>query len=281
MASQDVYEIVTNKIIQLLEAGEIPWQKPWNASGKLPQSLISGKEYQGINHWNLALSGYGSPYWLTYKQAKELGGNVRKGEKGTPIIFFKILERENSKGDTDSIPLARYSTVFNLSQCEGIESPKSETPVKEFTPIESAELVSGQYLKQVELRHGGDRAYYSPSFDYIQMPERVSFRSPEEYYSTLFHEMAHSTGHEKRLNREELQKIAGFGSHDYSKEELVAEMASSFLCHNAGISQPVIENQAAYIRAWLSKLKNDRKFLVSAASKAQKATKYILEGVAV
>lgn len=297
--SNKVYETVTENIINLLEKGEIPWQKPWATNGQgAPTNLESGKTYRGINFWNTALismdRGYSSKYFASFKQVSDLGGKVRKGEKGIPIVFFKMLEKENSQGETDEIPLARYSTVFNIEQCDGLDSIKeiekknSGAKVFEFTPIERAETVSQNYFGTgpehdplirkltLDLRHGGNKAFYSPSCDYIQMPEKTSFRKSEEYYSTLFHEIVHSTGHEKRLNRTELKSIAGFGSHEYSKEELVAELGSAYLCSHAGISMPVIENQAAYIGHWLKKLRDDRKLLVSAASKAMAATDFVL-----
>lgn len=279
---KDAYEVVTARIIEALEKGIVPWHKPWknvHADGA-PRSLASGKRYRGINVWTLSvtalLEGYSSPYWLTFKQAKERGGTVRKGEHGTQIVLWKPIRKtveENGKREDRKFLLMRYFTVFNADQCDGLSIPEPEV-LPEHDPIETAESIARGYV-EVEVKHGGDRACYSPGLDYVAMPQMRQFVSAEAYYGTLFHELAHSTGHESRLARPSLISPSPFGSPDYSKEELVAEMASAFLAAEAGI-EPNFQQHAGYIESWLRALKNDRKLLVQAAAAAQKASDYVL-----
>jgi antirestriction protein ArdC len=274
----DAYGKITDKIIAALEQGVVPWNKPWRSvNGNGPTSLQTGREYRGINVWLLSIEaqmrGYTSPYWVTFKQAKERGGTVRKGEKSTEVVLWKPFKKTievDGKDEEKSFLMMRTFNVFNVDQCDGIEVPKSE-PLPERDPIEACEqIVLGYYGPTI--KHGGNRAYYSPALDYIQMPQRNQFTSSEAYYGTLFHELAHSTGHEDRLNR----TFGGsFGTETYSKEELVAEMAASFLRGEAGIDLD-IEQSASYISSWLSKLKDDRKMVVQAAAAAQKASDLIL-----
>lgn len=276
----DVYAIVTDKIIAALESGEIPWRKPWKSvGGNGPMSLQTGKPYRGVNVWILSLTatmnGYGSPYWVTFKQAKERGGTVRKGEKGTQVVLWKPVEKKGENEEDDKrYMILRYFTVFNADQCDGLELPEQE-PLPEVDPIEKCEKIVTGYVPGPDISHGGDRACYSPALDRVMMPTRNQFTNSETYYTTLFHELAHSTGHESRLNRPELIQPMAFGSEDYSKEELVAEMAAAFVCSEAGVEVPT-EHHAGYIQNWLKVLKDDRKFLVQAASKAQKAADLIL-----
>lgn len=281
MSKPSSYQRVTDLIIEKLESGTVPWQKPWTAPNLKPKSLATLKPYRGINVLLTGMQGYSSPYWLTYRQANELGGNIRKGEKATPITFFKILEKDKGEGQApDKIPLLRIYPVFNVEQCENLKLSehliKPEPFSREFKPIDAAEKIAAGYKTCPKVLTNGGRACYNPFQDVIGMPKKESFHGDEEYYSTLFHEMAHSTGHKDRLNRESLNKIAGFGTHEYSKEELVAEMCSAFLCAQSGISAPVIENQAAYIKSWLKVLKNDSKFVIQAAAQAERASDYIL-----
>ena len=272
---KDVYEIITNRIIEKLEQGTIPWKRPW--IGGTPKSLVSGKEYRGINVFMLGSTGYRDALFLTYKQAKDKGGNVKKGEKGFPVIFWNWIDKPDRDDETKtvSVPFVRYYTVFNVEQCEGIEY-KQETFVRPLNPIASAEKIVSDMPKRPLIEHEEQRAFYRPSDDKINMPETDSFFSDEEYYSTLFHELTHSTGHESRLNRMDSMKIAAFGSNSYSKEELCAEMGSAMLCGTCGIENETIENQSAYIKGWLSKVRSDKKFLIQAAAQAQKAADFIL-----
>jgi antirestriction protein ArdC len=275
----NVYEIVNNRILELLEQGTVPWHRPWNAATGIPRNLLSKKEYRGVNVFLLSCMPYSSSYWLTYKQATDLGGFIKRGEKSTLVVFWKLLVAGET-GETDAtgrgIPMLRYYNVFNLDQCEGVQAPETGETVNTFDPIDKAEeIVTGMPLLP-EIRYGGNRAYYSPTLDYIQLPARHSFESSEEYYSTCFHELVHSTGHGNRLARKSILEPSYFGSHEYSKEELVAEMGAAFLSGYSGIENRTINNSAAYIKGWLSALKGDKKLLVLAAAQAQKAADYIL-----
>jgi antirestriction protein ArdC len=268
----DIYELVNEKIIKALETGTAPWRKSWRSMGQ-QKNLVSGKAYQGLNQFMLAMEETTTPYWLSYKQALDLGGNVKSGSKGQRIVFWKLLDHEKD-GKIQSVPLLRYSTVFNLDQCEGIKTPDSSaaSPLV-FTPIEKAENILSGY--RVEMKHGGERAFYVPKFDTITMPPKESFSSTEAYYSTLFHEMTHSTGHESRLKREGITEVHHYGDAVYSKEELIAEFGAAFLCCKAGI-ESTLDNSASYIQGWLKILKANKTWLVNSASAAQKAVNYII-----
>lgn len=276
----NVYEIVTNRIIETLEAGEIPWKKSWNSKTQAPRNLTSGKTYSGINVFILLSARFQSPYWLTFKQATEKGGTVRKGEKGLPIVFWSTTEKEDDKtGEIKKTGFLRYYTVFNITQIDGLKDVPAVEVHEETEGAEAFDMAHDIVAGMPDapaVKHGFTRACYIPSVDEINMPLMRSFGQPEEYFSTLFHELAHSTGHENRLNRKGSGEIRHFGDADYSKEELVAEFGAAFLCAEAGISQAVITNQAAYIQGWLKALKNDSKLLVTAAAQAQKAADYIL-----
>jgi antirestriction protein ArdC len=279
----NVYEIITDRILQQLEAGTAPWHKPWCTPGQdgLPRNLLSGHPYRGINVWILASSGYASPYWLTVRQANELGGHVRKGEKGTPVVFWKFGKREVQDGDEiieKPSVLCRYYTVFNFSQCEGlrIQPAQATEPLPHIEAIENCEQVVTQWLGKPAIRYGSSHAAYSKMHDLVQMPDLASFDSAEEFYSTLFHELTHSTGHPLRLNRATLTEFERFGDEQYSAEELVAEMGAAFLCGFSGIENKTINNSAAYLRTWLEVLKKDPRLVLVAAGQAQKATDLIL-----
>jgi antirestriction protein ArdC len=279
----NVYEVITGQIIQQLESGTAPWHKPWKARGKsgLPRNLVSGREYRGINVWTLLGSGYANPQWLTFRQARQLDGHVRQGEVGFPIVYWKFGRREVQDGD-DIVEkrsvLCLYYTVFNLEQCEGLKIRPAEPTENqaEVQPIEACEQVVADWQGKPVIKHGGDCASYSKVLDYVQMPERTCFDSVEEYYSTLFHELAHSTGHPARLNRSSLTDFERFGDHDYSREELVAEMGAAFLAGYCGIENRTINNSAAYLANWLNALKKDSRLVLVAASQAQKAADLIL-----
>lgn len=273
----DVYQIITDRIIAQLEAGTIPWKKPWTVRGMHPQNLVSKKPYRGANVFLLAAQGFSSPYWLTFNQAKDLGATVRKGEKSTPVIFWKWLEVEDKETkEKNKVPFLRYYNVFNASQCDGLKLP-TEPEATRNDPIGTAESIIMGMPQAPEIKVGQTMAYYHPIGDYVGMPDLGTFDSPEKYYATLFHELTHATGAEKRLNRKGIAfDRDGFGRENYSKEELVAEMGSAFLCGESGILQTTEANSAAYLANWLSALKNDRKLIVLAAGQAQKAADYIL-----
>lgn len=269
------YEIVTESIIKQLESGVAPWRKPWHT--EMPANLISKKEYRGINIFLLAAQGYGSRYWVTYHQAQALSGNVKKGARGSKVAFWKFDEyrKENSEtGETENRKsvLLRYYTVFNLEQCEGIKSPE---PVPVINPIEQCESIVTSMPNPPGFAQDS-QACYRPSTDTVGMPARSAFHSAEEFYSTFFHELIHSTGHPSRIGREGIMNHNPFGSEDYSREELIAEMGAAMLCGVAGIESQTLGNSAAYLQAWINKLKSDSRLIVSAASQAQKAADFIL-----
>jgi len=282
----NVYEVITQRIIQQLESGTAPWHKPWKARGRsaLPRNLITGRDYRGINTWILLSGGYGSPYWLTFRQAKELGGHVRQGETGFPVVYWKFGTREVQDGDEiieKKSVLCRYYILFNEEQCADLRvrpaRPLEDSP--QIGPIEACEqVVSGWHARPV-IHHHGDAASYNKVTDVVQMPNRSCFDGAEEYYSTLFHELVHSTGHPGRLNRSTLTDFERFGDEIYSREELVAEMGAAFLAGFCGIENRTINNSAAYLSSWLEALKNDHRMVLIAASQAQKAADLIL-GVA-
>src|SRR5258706_7958339 len=276
--SRNVYEIVTDQIIKQLESGTAPWRKPWHA--EMPCNLVSGKEYRGIYPFLLASQGYGSRYWITLNQANKLGGHIRKGEKSSIVTFWNIGE-ERTVSDADgnthtSKPfLLRYYRVFNVEQTEGIADKLglgNATP--RVASIDACEAIVKRMPNPPAMQQDA-RAWYRPSTDTVGMPSQSLFNSSEEYYSTLFHELTHSTGHASRVGREGIADIAAFGSESYSKEELIAEMGAAMLCGVTGISPTTIPNSAAYLKNWIDRLRGDSKLLVSAASQAQKAADYI------
>jgi len=278
MKNDTVYQMVTDNIIAMLEEGEIPWQRSW--TGVTPANLISKKPYRGVNVWLLGCQGYGNPYWLTYKQAIDNSGHVKKGEKGTLIVFWKTRPiKQHNDSDIDetaeTIPLLRYYKVFNVEQCEDVDYPTWKKP--DNNPIERCEDVIVGYMDCPEIKPDLSQAFYSPTSDYIGMPPIDQFNGSNAYYSALFHELTHSTGHENRLGRGTVTSNHSYGSEDYSKEELIAEMGASFLCNITGINNTAVTtNNAGYIQGWLKRLKEDNRLIVQAGSKAQAAVDYIL-----
>jgi antirestriction protein ArdC len=279
----DLYNEVTNQIIAMLDKGVVPWRSPILGRGTAghPKNMESGKQYRGVNVFLLAFTayakGYGSSYWLTFNQAKEKGGNVRKGEKSSMVVFWKQYETTDKEtGEPTTVPLLRYYNVFNAEQCEGIKAPDAVafTP-SEFQPVEEADRIVKGYADGPAIEHAGTQAFYRPLMDDVRLPEPTRFASSEEYYGTLFHELVHSTGHSKRLDRKLDTDPKPFGSADYGREELVAEMGAAFLCGHAGIKPAVIENQIAYINGWLRQLKEDKRLVITAAGAAQKAADWI------
>lgn len=286
MASKiNAYEIVTTQIIAAIEAGAGKFQMPWHRSQSegLPTNAATGNAYRGINIFNLwvgALAGgFSSSTWASYKQWQAKGAQVRKGEKGTQIVFFKPLEVSREQdGETvkDTIPLIRLSTVFNAEQVDGYE--EQTTPVQDLTERLSAADAFVQ-ATGADIRHGGGQAFYQPGGDYIAMPKREAFtgtdtsNATEAYYSTLLHELTHWTGHKSRLARLELKNR--FGSEGYAFEELVAELGAAFACQSLGITTVPREDHAAYIQSWLKALKGDSKAVFKAAAEAQKALDFL------
>ena len=221
---------------------------------------------------------YASPFWLTFKQVQSLGGHIKKGEKAFPVVFWKLL-KEEADGEAKRIPFLRYHSVFNAAQCEGVAVPAIQPAESDsrFQPIEKCEQVVAAMPKPPSIHHHGLRACYSPSLDEITMPEAGLFESDERYYNTLFHELTHATGHASRLNRKEITEPDRFGSDPYSREELVAEMGSAFLCGHCQIENKTIDQSASYIQCWLERLKEDRRLVVHAGAQAQKACDFILD----
>ena len=274
---QNIYDTITQSIITQLDAGVVPWHKPW--AGGMPSNYISNAAYRGVNVLSLEVkqiaAGYDSNNWLTFAQAKNSGGYIKAGEKGTGIIFWKFFNKE-VKDDTsgevrvDSVPMAKGYTVFNLCQCSGLK-PKDTI---EIDCIGAADSIISGYNGAPQIDHGGDRAFYVPSSDRVQIPLRNSFETSEAYYSTMFHELTHSTGHESRLDRSIKNN---FGDSLYSQEELVAELGAAFLMGMTGgeLIAKTIDNSAAYIETWRRRISEDNSLIVKAASAAQKAADYI------
>ena len=295
LTNNDIYQEVTDRVCAMLKEGVAPWRKPWvGGAGGMPISLNTLKAYRGVNIVLLAMTqmalGYCSRYWLTYKQAKAKGGQVRAGEKGTRIIFWNFFKKdakdEHGKPEFDedgsvkqnTIPFMKWYTVFNTDQVDGLKCVPNEQTNDEVDGadvVKAGEAVIEGWLRRPTIRFGGTRAFYRPTDDLVQMPERDTFKTTSGYYSTTFHELVHSTGHKSRLDRSEISGAINFGSHDYSKEELVAELGSCFIAATTGVPMD-LGNNAAYCANWLKVLKNDNKFILSASSKAQKAADMIL-----
>ena len=292
-AKPNVYQIVTDRILASLKSGIIPWEKPWSAptltGGSFPRNFKTGREYRGINVFLLWSSPYSSPFWLTFKQALELKGNVRKGEKGTQIVFYKQLATRTAKDhkpseapDSDKADRApfvlTYHTVFNVAQCENLQIPTMDpgAPRTEVETDDSCEAIVNAWESRPSLHLTSEtehRAYYRPSTDAVHMPLRSRFVDAPHYYSTLFHELIHSTGHQSRLARTFGER---FRDDLYSKEELVAETGAAFLCTIAGIGNDRTErNTTAYIQNWIARLEQDNRLIVTAAAAAQKAVDLI------
>lgn len=276
----DVYELVTNRIIELLEVGTIPWRQPWTDAG-IPMNLISKRPYRGINLWLLLSLNYERNLFLTWEQLKKIGGSVNQGQHGHIVLFWKQVSKKpeelDGSGKPKQIPMLRYYKVFNIEQCRDIpQNLVPELTKEEFNPIERCEAVVSGMPDCPAIRHKEQKAFYHAGEDYINMPKKKSFSSPEGYYATLFHELVHSTGVEKRLNRPTVTEMAEFGSDQYSIEELIAELGSAYLCASSGILDLEVGNAAAYIQGWLKKLQNDKRFVVLASGQAQKAVDFIL-----
>ena len=288
-AAPDMYQVITNRIIEQLEKGTIPWRKTWSSYG-LARNYVSGKIYKGINMLMMKFfSHHEINYYLTFKQAKELGGKVKKGAKSQQVIYFKVLfkdadgktisrEQAETKEDIKVIKFLKYFNVFNVEDIEGVDFTYKELRLLPNERIERCDQLINDYPSPPEYQEKEKgRAYYHPTDDFINMPPIEQHDSAEFYYSTYFHELVHSTGHQKRLAREEVMNPIKFGSLPYSQEELVAELGASFLCNIAMIDNEALQqNSASYIQGWLSKLRDDKKFVFKASAEAQKAVDYII-----
>lgn len=274
----NVYQIVTDRIIEQLEQGVIPWHKPWTGVRNKAFNRVSRKPYSLLNQMLLKHDGE----YASFKQWTDLGGKIRKGEKAEIIVFWKMLEveEENKDGELEKkvIPYLRYISVFHISQVDGVKP--LETPFHEVEPIADADKIIIDYITREAINfneQASNEAYYSPNRDTVVVPMKEQYQHINEYYSTTFHELIHSTGHKKRLNRLETSTVASFGSETYSKEELVAEIGSATLLNILEIeTQRTFTNSVAYIQNWLIVLRNDNRFIISASSQAEKAIDYIL-----
>ena len=279
--SINVYESVTNRIIEQLENNIVPWEKPWGGTLDSAFNRVSKKPYSILNQILLKYDGE----YASFKQWKDLGGHIRKGEKSEIVVFWKMYPIKEKQDDgteiIKTIPLLKYINVFHISQVDGVE-PLKQKVTHDIEPIEKAEKILNDYWNRenITIEHvKGDKAFYSPMFDKIQLPLFEQFKQSEEYYSTAFHESVHSTMKTSRCNRQKDRKgkVVSFGSEEYSKEELVAEVGSAQLMNIVGIeTTKSFRNSTAYIQSWLKVLRNDNKFIVSASSKAEKAVNYIL-----
>ena len=274
---KDIYQEVTDRIISQLENGVIPWHKPWiTSNANLAISYSTGKPYSLLNQMILGRPGE----YLTFNQVQQAGGHVKKGEKSGMVVFWKWLDVEDEQrpGEMKKVPFLKYFNVFHIDQCEGVK-PRHEVTLNDEAETDAdADAIITGYLQRsgVKLIHQeGNRAFYRPSSDSVTIPLLAQFKDIAEYYSTAFHELTHSTGHESRLNR--LAKCAFFGSEEYSKEELVAEIGAAALVNFAGLeTASSFKNSAAYIQSWLKALRNDKRMIVSASGQAEKAVNLIL-----
>jgi antirestriction protein ArdC len=282
IARKDVYGIITDKIIEQLNKGTVPWQRPWTGAG-MPQNLISQRAYRGVNTMLLAMLGYEQNYFLTYKQIQAIGGKVKRDEKGHMVVYWNFAEKDAANKDPEEETTAkkrailRYYVVFNVAQCENL--PEDKLPKmadNEFDPIATCEKVIEEMPNKPRILHKENRAYYDPLHDFVNMPKEKSFKSSAGYYNTLYHELIHSTGHHSRLAREGLIQMTEFGSKPYSLEELVAEIGACYLQSYCGI-ETEFDNSVAYVQGWLNQLENNRRFIFTAAKMAQDAIDYILD----
>ncbi|VGO17710.1 DNA primase TraC [Pontiella desulfatans] len=278
-----INQLITQRMIdRITEIGELPWHKPWTSVSMMPRNLVSKKNYRGVNVFLLHMMGFTSQWWLTLKQVNALGGKIRTGEKGSPVVFFKIVEPRGdavgSDGKSKSFAMLRYYRVWNTDQCEGLDGkvPVVEVPKRVHTPIENAEAVIRNMPCPPRVAHGRRQASYCPPTDTVSMPSPETFVSGESYFSALLHECVHATGAAKRLARKAIMEPNRFGSDPYAKEELVAELGAAFLCGHCGILPKTEENSAAYLKGWLARLKAEPSMLITAGSQAQKAYDYVL-----
>lgn len=279
IAPTDVYSRVTNRIIELLERGVIPWRKPWQPNG-MPKNLISQRPYTGINAMLLNSLDYAQNHFLTWHQLQQIGGSVKKGEKGALIIFQTKTEKTIERDEelvVEKRSILRYYYVYNVEQCSGI--PQKYLQYTKI-PVEIINKSCEKIIQEMPLPpiiyYRGHQAYYHTKDDYVNVPKLEHFDSIASFYEVTMHELVHSTGSLKRVGRKSVYENPHFGSEEYSMEELIAEIGACYLTSIGGVGIGHLENSAAYIQNWLYVLKNDKKFIVQAASKAQRAVEYIL-----
>lgn len=281
MSRADNYQRVTDAIIAALDKGVVPWARPWEAGFAGPKSMATGKPYTGINVLLLGIAGFGSSFWGTYKQITKHGGQVKKGSTGTTIIFWKFIEKLDDDGNKtgERFPLLRTFNVFNADQAEWTDGlPEKFVPVEikpKFAPLEAIKGLVGTFVNGPQFNRGGNRAFYQPATDAVVVPVTEAFNTATGEFGTVAHELVHATGHKSRLDR---LMSSGFGTGDYAREELVAEIGSAFLAAEFGIHNgEEIEQSASYIAGWRKKLVDDPKLIVKAAGEAARAVKFILE----
>ena len=290
MPKFDVYKEVTNQIIEALEQGVKPWECPWQTNAAVLPLRVTGNSYRGINHVLLSLrawsQGYRNPVWLTFKQAKDLGGMVRKGEKSSLVVKYGTFEAKEEAPERDSEAKTRgylkAYRVFNVQQIDGLgeQLPTPDEAEPQATrPIEQLSHIAANMIENmgVDYAEGGDRACYVPSLDKVHMPELPKFRAAELFYSTLFHELSHATGHKRRCDRTKDKAGSQFGNAVYAMEELVAEISSAMMGAQLGFQPGHIEDSAAYVQSWLKVLRDDKRAFVKAAAAAQRSADYLLE----
>jgi antirestriction protein ArdC len=266
--SIDVYSLVTNCIIELLEAGTIPWQKPWTQKG-IPKNLLSKLPYGGVNSLLLNSLPFEHNLFLTWKQVKTIGGSILKGEKGNYVVFNKMIEKQvqnMGESKTEKQFFLRYYKVFNITQCRDLPEALLPKENEEHARIISCDVIVEEMQNRPRIQVGEKQAYYHPKDDYVNMPPIKTFRTAEAYYGVLFHELIHSTGHQTRLSRKEVTEKIVFGSESYSLEELTAEIGACFLKSFSGLPMDDLSQNASYIQNWLEVLKNDKRFIVKASS---------------
>ena len=274
---RDLYSEVSARIVAELEAGAAPWVKPWSATAgqNVPQNAVTNRPYSGCNVillWLARNRGWPTPRFLTFKQAIEAGGNVRKGEHGTKVYFVKQLQIKDGEEDTRLVPMMREYTVFNVAQCENLpDGVKAGKPMRVRNP-DTRDALADEFLRSTgaDIREGHGEAYYVPSHDFISMPAFEAFKGADHFYCTAFHELTHWTGHQSRLDRDLKNR---FGSHEYAAEELIAELGAAFLCAEFGFDGDV--RNAGYIATWIELLKADKRAFFTACNRASKAAEYL------
>jgi len=282
VVSNAIYENVTKTVIEALEKGVVPWRKPWHQIGSVPVNATNNRPYRGVNTFLLSIHPFLDHRWLTLKQANEMGGAIKPGEKATTVVFWKWNKPETNESSEESsnvreAPLLRYFRVFNAEQCVGLSLPElyRPEPYPEHERIERAELLVKSMPDAPSIEEGGTTAWYRPSDDHVQIPRMRDFESADAFYVTLYHELGHATGHMNRLNRSGVTGQIMFGSGEYSKEELVAELTSAYCTATVSLDGSLVENTASYIEGWLKVLRGDPKAVIIAAAQAQKAADYI------
>lgn len=291
-SNRDLYQEVTNKMIALIEKGVVPWRLTWSTYG-LARNYATGHIYSGINLIIMNTTHHSIPYFMSFRQIEERNGRIKKGAKSEMVIYFNIYykvgddtlhhreeaEARKSMGEeVEVLKFIKHYNVFNIEDIEGIDFDLPQTMYNDNEKIERCEDIIDRMPKRPELKMlDPNQPFYSPILDIVNMPAITQFESAEAYYATYFHELAHSTGHESRLAREEVMVPHLHGSNPYGKEELLAELAASFVCSMVQINfEPILENSASYLDGWLKVLKEDNKFIFKAAAEAQKAADYIL-----